>query len=99
MDSTTLTLVGSAGTALATAIAALWRQQLVSQREVKTKLEQCEKKHEECHDRELENARQTAELQIKMVAIEAKTNGYLEAKDDLRQLSERVIKIIDNEDM
>lgn len=97
MDTAIITIISGAGLALSSAIAALWKRQNSQHDKVCTALEKCELKHDESQKRELALVKDNAVLAEKVTAIEAKVEGYKEAKDDLRDLSAKVIEILSRE--
>lgn len=89
--STLLSIVGAIGTAGAGTIIALWKfiqtNMQKTESRIAGKLDECEAKHEESTAKLLELTREVGELGGKM-------EGYNQARDDLKSLSDEVLKII-----
>jgi len=95
-ESIVVTLVTGAGAALTTAIVHLWRRQLAQAEKVEKRLETTETQLTKARDAEVTLIKENSTLSERITAVESKIEGYQEARSDLRELSEKVIVILDN---
>lgn len=89
-DATVYTLIAGAGTALASAIGALWGWQMKQYSKLESKLNNCEDKHAKAQAKEVKLITSNALLEQKVNAMESRIEGYLEAKQDMQGLSKTV---------
>lgn len=88
-------LITSAGGALAAAIIALWKRQIVQAEKVEVELRKCVEKHDDAKETEIELVKQNAVLSERITSVESKVEGYQQARTDLKHLSEAVINILE----